>query len=184
MLTRVVAPAVVRSPAAVDVPLTTAEAVRAHGPTPTDQFEAQVFRFLVTSQRALGLREVHRFQNQLLDGALVLTNGARVVLEVKYRLGWDTACRSNWQIEWFLRRHPRERRRYRYGLVIFGAFSGDWGRARHGMDAGWDHWYRGHAGFHGRRIRIGLAQFADNQLVPYPKARVTRDRAERSGVAD
>jgi len=69
--------------------------VQARGTSATDQFEAQVFRFLVTSQRALGLREVHRFQNQLLDGALVLTNGARVVLEVKYRLGWDTACRSN-----------------------------------------------------------------------------------------
>jgi hypothetical protein len=182
MLTRVVAPAVVRSPAPVDVRLTTAEVVRAHGPTPMDRFEAQVFRFLVASRRVLGLREVHRFQNQLLDGALVLTNGARVVLEVKYRLGWDTACRSNWQIESFLRRHPRERRRYRYGLVIFGAFSGDWARARHGMPAGWDHWYRGHAGFHGRGIRIGLAQFVTDELLPYQRVHVPSERVERSGV--
>jgi hypothetical protein len=57
---------------------------------PRDQFEAQVFRFLVTYHQELGLREVHRLQNQLIDGALVLTNGARVALEVKYRLGWDT----------------------------------------------------------------------------------------------
>jgi len=138
-----------------------------------DRFEAQVFRFLVIYQRQLGLREVRRFKNQLIDGALVLTNGTRVALEVKYQLGWDTACRSNWQIEWFLRRHPRERSHYRYGLVIFGAFGGDWRtvRVRHARAAGWDHWYRGHAGFHGRAIRISLAQFSKGNLLPYPQNR-------------
>jgi hypothetical protein len=40
---------------------------------------------LGTYHQDLGLREVHRFQNQLLDGALVLTNGARVVLEGLWR---------------------------------------------------------------------------------------------------
>ncbi len=140
-----------------------------------------MFRFLVTYHQELGLREVHCLQNQLIDGALVLTNGARVALEVKYRLGWDTACRSNWQIEWFLRRHARERSRYRFGLVIFGAFSGDWARARHGMAAGWDHWYRGHVGFHGPAIQIGLAQFVNDELLPYHRAALRV--AERRGVA-
>ncbi len=127
-----------------------------------------MFRFLVTARRSLGLREVHRFENQLIDGALVLTDGASVALEVKYRLGWNTACRSNWQIEWFLRRHRRDQPPYRHGLVIFGAFSGDWATSRHSRVVGWDHWYRGHAGFHKRGIQIVLAQFVERTLVLCP----------------
>jgi len=145
ILHQFVTPASVKSPGPEDVRLRVPRDVRAAGRSTTDRFEAQVFRFLVIYQRQLGLREVRRFKNQLIDGALVLTNGTRVALEVKYQLGWDTACRSNWQIEWFLRRHPRERSHYRYGLVIFGAFGGDWRtvRVRHARAAGWDHWYRG-----------------------------------------
>lgn len=169
ILGRVVMPAPVKSPAPEDVRLRGPRDVPTRAKGATDRFEARVFCFLAANHRELGLREVHRFKNQLIDGALVLTNGTRVALEVKYQLGWDTACRSNWQIEWFLRRHPRERSHYRYGLVIFGTFSGDWAKARRGRAAGWDHWYRGHAGFHGRAIRIALAQFANDKLLLYPR---------------
>jgi len=169
LLHRVVTPPSVKSMALGDVHVRKANDVQTRGTSPTDLFETQVFRFLARYQRELELREVRRFRNQLIDGALVLTNGTRVALEVKYQLGWDTACRSNWQIEWFLRRYQRERNYYRYGLVIFGAFSGDWKRLRRGRAVGWDHWYRGHAGFNGRAIRISLVQFARGKLRPYPR---------------
>ena len=169
LLRRVVTPPSVKSTAPGDVHLRKPNDVQTRGTSATDLFEAQVFRFLVRYQRELELREVHRFKNQLIDGTLVLSNGTRVALEVKYQLGWDTACRSNWQIEWFLRRYQREGNRYRYGLVIFGAFSGDWKRPRHGRAAGWDHWYQGHTGLHGRPIRISLVQFAKGNLLPYPR---------------
>ncbi len=172
MLQQTVIPPGVRSPAPVDVQLTTGQAVRVGGLGLTGQFEANVFRFLVTTRQALGLRAVPRFENQLLGGALVLTNGLYVALEVKYRLGWDTACRSNWQLEWFLRRHRRGRHPYHLGLVVFGAFRGDWAIIRNERAVGWDHWYRGHAGFHGPRIHIGLAQFTEQRLWPYPARRL------------
>jgi len=171
ILSRSVAPNLVRSPSPEDVRLRTPKDVHAGGTDATSQFEAQVFRLLLTYRQEFGLRAVHRFKNQLIDGALLLTNGAWVALEVKYRLGWGTACRSNWQIEWFLRRHAPDRSSYHYGLVIFGAFSGDWKTPRHGMPVGWDHWYRGHASFHGPGIQIGLAQFVNDELLPYPKSR-------------
>jgi hypothetical protein len=95
ILDQVVAPALVRSRAPKDVQLRMPQDVKTRGTSVTDLFEARVFRFLVTHYRELGLREVWRFNNQLIDGALVLSNGMRVALEVKYQLGWDTACRSN-----------------------------------------------------------------------------------------
>ncbi len=175
ILHRVVTPAPVKSKGPEDTRLRTPRDVEVRGKRPANLFEARVFRFLVRNHRALGLREVHRFKNQMIDGALVLTTGARVALEIKYRVGWDTACRSHWQIETFLAARPRGRRPYPYGVVIFGAFGGDWARARHGRAVGWDHWYRGYASLRGRSIRIALVQFATGGLRPYPSGRATID---------
>jgi hypothetical protein len=47
-----------------------------------------VFNFLVAHRGQLGVERVVKFHGLLMDGALDLTNGDRIAVEIKYRMNW------------------------------------------------------------------------------------------------
>src|SRR5216683_3404281 len=59
--------------------------------------EVQVFNFLFSNRENLGIREVIKFRNLLVDGQIVLSDGTRLVVEVKMRMNWMKACQSEYQ---------------------------------------------------------------------------------------
>jgi hypothetical protein len=137
----------------------------------TARFETRVFRFLRSKKHSLGIRDVRRFRNALIDGGVILRDGRGIAVEVKYRLSWATACRAEWQLDRFMtNRDPKGR--WKQGVVIFGAFSADWATVpkRGGMDLGWTNWYMDHAR-HGRRPQFSILHFTGRVLRSYADER-------------
>jgi hypothetical protein len=56
--------------------------------------------------------------------------GQRLVLEVKYVMNWDNACRAEHQFKWFLDRVKTEATSVAGGIVVFQRFSRDWARKK------------------------------------------------------
>jgi hypothetical protein len=136
--------------------------------TEPGRFEQAVLNFFVTQRKQLGLRTVSHFYNQLIDGELVLADGRRLALEVKYKMNWPRACQADWQIERFL---VREREvEYAAGLVVFSEFSADWARSWQSHERGWRYWYLDHSWVMGNRYRVDLVRFNGRVLEGYPSA--------------
>lgn len=133
-------------------------------------FEIDVFNFLLDNKNALGIRSVTRFTNTLVDGALVLTNGKRLVIEVKLRMNWLKACQSGWQFTQFVKTTTQAKtNRVDGAIVVFEEFSGDWDRkSRKAKNKwGWEGWYLGHFDIvEGKPIH--LLSLCDDRLEGYP----------------
>src|SRR5262245_18408826 len=71
------------------------------------QYEADVFNFLFANRERLGIRSVMKFTALLVDGAVELTDGRRLTVEVKFRMNWEKACQAEWQFRTFLKRTER-----------------------------------------------------------------------------
>ena len=125
------------------------------------RFARRVFGFLVTRKRELGIAQVLWFKNQLVDGALVLSDGRTVFLEIKYRLGWLKACQAEWQVRTFRRSVKGRPYRAASGIVVFEAFQGDWTDKLGDDERGWRNWYRDHCG---ADFRIVLVRFKAGRL--------------------
>jgi len=110
------------------------------------RFERQVIRYLRKHGHRHGIVDVKELRNVLVDGTVVLKTGRRLIIEIKYRMGWATACVADCQVDAFLRLPTGRRRRASGALVIFEEFNGDWARRRKGSktENGWFHWYTGH----------------------------------------
>src|SRR5262249_14704289 len=106
------------------IPLTEQTQVTAGKPHAT--YEAQVFHFLLGNKQVLGIKGVSRFKALLLGGAVELTDGRRLAVEVKFRMNWLKACQAEWQFRTFLKRHTAVAGPIDGGIVFFEAFSGDW----------------------------------------------------------
>jgi hypothetical protein len=111
------------------------------------QYEMSVFNFFFENRTDLGIRSVVRFKNILVDGQLTLTDGRRLLVEVKYRMNWLKACQSEWEVRQFLKRYAKPDAGVFHGaIVVFERFSGDWDRqaARAKNKWGWEAWYLYH----------------------------------------
>src|SRR5689334_22613077 len=102
-------------------------AIPATGEKPTAKYEAKVFNFLFTNKESLGIKSVMKFTALLVDGAVELTDGKRLTVEIKFRMNWAKACQAEFQFRNFLKRHSAS---YPVsgGLVFFEEFSGDWSK--------------------------------------------------------
>jgi hypothetical protein len=94
---------------------------KAHG-----QYEADVFNFLLANKEPLGIKAVMKFTALLVDGAVELTDGRRLTVEVKFRMNWEKACQAEWQFRTFMKRTDVRPFPVDGGIVVFEEFSGDW----------------------------------------------------------
>jgi hypothetical protein len=128
-----------------------------------------VFNFLLKNRARLGIKDITRFKNRLVDGELVLSDGTRLPVEVKWRMHWLKACQAEWQIRHFLRAANEEKPLHgRGGIVVFEEFSADWARqiGSRALENGWSHWYVFHAHLDG--IRVDLLRFRRGKLHGFP----------------
>jgi hypothetical protein len=138
------------------------------------QYEVDVFNYLVKNKTDLGITSVTRFKNRLVDGAILLSDERRFVLEIKLRMGWLKACQAEWQVRQFFKRTgEQDAQRYQGAVVVFERFSGDWDR-RATKDAkhpwGWDAWYFAHHDSVDEKP-MSLVMFSKkNGLANYPEA--------------
>ncbi|MBO0697163.1 MAG: hypothetical protein J2P46_02095 [Zavarzinella sp.] len=121
---------------------------------PHDRYEADVFNFLWLHRERLGIKSVLKYTARLVDGGVVLVDGTKLVVEVKYRMNWEKACQAEFEFRQFQKRFQSEAPDG--GLVFFEEFSGDWARkaGRRNLENGWSHWYRDHAEVNGRRMDL------------------------------
>jgi hypothetical protein len=133
-------------------------------------YEAEVFNYLVTNKVSLGIKTVMRFSCLLVEGAVDLTDGRRLTIEVKYRMNWGKACQAECQFRNFLKRHTEDAGPVQGGLVFFEEFSGDWDHqtASRNKPNGWDNWYIGHSQV--ENLRVDLLRFCGGTLESYPMA--------------
>jgi hypothetical protein len=108
-------------------------------------YERDVFNFLLASRIELGIASVHGYRGYLADGAIDLTNGGRILVEIKYRMNWMKACQAEWQFRNCLLTTEGQAAPIMGGLVVFEEFSADWARIGGGRTfaIGWYHWYTG-----------------------------------------
>jgi hypothetical protein len=138
--------------------------------TPPSAFEKQVFNVLVSEKTRLGIREVWRCKNALIDGLIDLDDGRRLGLEVKYRMNWLKACQSGWQLSKFLTTEFAKERPLSGAVIFFETFSGDWARKAKTkvLQAGWNHWYIDHHKVEG--LRVDLIRLHEGNVETYRMA--------------
>jgi len=68
---------------------------------------------------------VEQVKNARLDAQLLLRDGRRVFVEVKYRMNRPRACQAEWQFAEYAKLTGDRQTRRTCGLVIFGEFTGD-----------------------------------------------------------
>jgi hypothetical protein len=142
---------------------------RLKGPDGPAAYENEVFNFLLKHKARLGIQDVTRFKNRLVDGELVLSDGTRLPIEIKWRMNWMKACQAEWQIRHFLRTANDETPHHRRGgIVVFEEFSADWARqiGSRALENGWSHWYLFHAYLDG--VRVDLLRFRRGTLRGFP----------------
>jgi hypothetical protein len=134
-------------------------------------YEAELFKFLLDWRAELGVASVLRFTNASADGAVVLSDGRRIAIEVKLPMHWEKACQAEWQFRQFLRISAAARMPVvQAGIVFFEEFVRDWGHVRaDATERGWHYWYAGHAEFEG--LRLDLLRFREGELSSFPAAR-------------
>jgi hypothetical protein len=94
------------------------------------KFENEVFTNFCMDKHSQGIHEVYKLENMLIDGAIELSNGKLVLVEVKYALNWHNCCNARVEIQRFM-----EERLYdslpvnkvpERALIVFHHFSRDW----------------------------------------------------------
>jgi hypothetical protein len=153
---------------------------------PAYKYEAEVFNFLLANKESLGIKEVTKFTALLVDGAVELLDGKRLVLEIKFRMNWKKACQAEYQFRNFLKRHIREAGPVNGGLVLFEEFSGDgWEKqaACRLWENGWSCWYGGHSEVDGFRLdllRLRNGKLENSPLADANKAKVDESTSEEA----
>ena len=142
---------------------------RPKGPDGPTAYESEVLDFLLKNKARLGIQDVTRFKNRLVDGELVLSDGARLPIEIKRRMNWMKACQAEWPIRHFLRVANEEKPQPRRGgIVVFEKVSADWARqiGSRALENGRSHWYVFHAHLDG--FRVDLLRFRRGKLHGFP----------------
>jgi hypothetical protein len=134
-------------------------------------YEIEAFNFLWDHKDELGIQSVTRFTNLLVDGQILLTDGSRLVIEIKLRMNWLKACQSEWQFRHFLKRFKKDEdtNLVHGSIVFFEEFTGDWNRRKGKAKNvwGWEGWYL----FYRDAIagkRMDLLMLCNEELQGYP----------------
>jgi hypothetical protein len=146
------------------------------GAKPHRKYECQVLNYLFQHRDVLGIQTVFRFQNLLVDGAVLLMDGTRLAVEIKLRMNWTKACQAGWEFQQFLKRTGEAKAHQVSGaIVFFEEFQGDgWERQAQCrvLQNGWNAWYTGHADVEG--YRVDLFRISGATFEYYALARVGR----------
>lgn len=122
------------------------------------KYEFDVFNFLWAERKALGIDTVFKFENLFIDGALLLSDGRRLAVEIKLRMNWQKACQAGWQLkQFFTKTDEAKAHNYVRAVVIFEELQGDGWHKRAQcriLPDGWNHWYMYHALIEGRRVDL------------------------------
>ncbi len=121
------------------------------------KFECEVFNFLLRNKEALGIETVFRFKNLFVDGAILLTDGRRLAVEVKLRMNWTKALQAESEFRRFLLTPEAKANPVGGVVVFFEAFQGDgWHRRAKSrmLENGWNHWYANYAHIDGHRADL------------------------------
>lgn len=165
----------------VSSPLTCPEEAMAHR-----KYECHVLNFLFEHRDDLGILTVFRFQNLLVDGAVLLVDGTRLAVEIKLRMNWTKACQAGWEFQEFLRRTGEAKAHPVSGaIVFFEEFQGDgWDRQAkcRVLQNGWNEWYRGHADVEG--YRLDLFRISGDTIEDYASAKMGRMFALLNELSD
>lgn len=109
-------------------------------------FENRVLDYLNKNRDTLGIAEIYKLENMLIDLAIVL-DGKIVLLEIKYVLNWENCCNARIEIQGFIGGKSYEKlptgKLLERALVVFDRFSGDWDRKpeAHSFKNGWNFFY-------------------------------------------
>jgi hypothetical protein len=139
-----------------------------------NKFEKSVFYYLETHKKEHGIETVFPFQSMRVDGALLLSNGQAIVLEIKQRLAWLRACNARIELQ-TMRTNPKMWKLYvdkvsekvDGGLIIFEQFSADWENPwvkRNISQRGWHQFYSEEAVIGDPEVPFRIAQYNDNKL--------------------
>jgi hypothetical protein len=132
-------------------------------------YEIEVFNHFWGCREDLSIRQIVRFRNRLLEGEITLSDGRRLLLEIKLRMGWLKACQAEYQVRSYLRRYNADNKPVDGAIVVFEEFSGDWNKKKGEAKNlwGWEAWYLHHAyGIDG--IRMDLLRLRNGELTGYP----------------
>ena len=133
-------------------------------------YEVEVFNFLLDHKDTLGIQSVIKFTNLLVDGQIVLSDGRRLVIEVKLRMNWLKACQSEWQFRKFVKGTKEAKtNRVDGAIVFFEDFLGDWNKKSKKAKNlwGWEAWYLYHCESVDDR-RMDLVKLYNGKLQGYP----------------
>jgi hypothetical protein len=109
---------------------------------PPRKFECEVFNFLLEKREALGVETVFKFKNLFVDGAVLLSDGRRLAVEVKLRMNWTKALQAESEFKRFLLTPEAKANPVSGVVVFFEAFQGDgWHRKAKSrlLENGWNH---------------------------------------------
>jgi hypothetical protein len=142
--------------------------VHAKSQRPADEYEADIFNFLLANKEVLGIKNVWKFTALVVDGAVELVDDKRLAVEIKFRMNWTKACQAKWQFRRFLKRTDHKPFPVDGGIVFFEEFSADWNRQADSrfLENGWSSWYRGHAEVEG--LRLDLLRLRGGKLDAFP----------------
>ncbi|MBI2806618.1 MAG: hypothetical protein HYX68_16680 [Planctomycetes bacterium] len=121
------------------------------------KFECEVFNFLLANKDALGIETVFRFKNLFVDGAILLTDGRRLTVEVKLRMNWSKALQAESEFRRFLLTSEAKANPVNGMVVFFEEFQGDgWHRRAKSrlLENGWNHWYANYFRIEGYRADL------------------------------
>jgi hypothetical protein len=125
--------------------------------TPAKKYECEVFNFLLASKDALGIQTILQFANLRVDGAIVLLDGKRLAIEIKFRMNWQKALEAGYEFRRFLLSDEAKANPVSGALVFFEEFQGAGWHVQpecRTLENGWNEWYRAHSRFEGYRLDL------------------------------
>jgi hypothetical protein len=143
-------------------------------PDPPLNFESTVFKYLLENKDALGIQQVFKFKNLKVDGAILLDDGRRLTVEMKYRMNWGKALEAVSEFRLFLLTPEAEAHPVSGGVVFFEEFEGaGWHKKPkcRVLENGWNYWYTSHSRVEGKPL--DLFRLRQGQIDTYRSALCT-----------
>lgn len=88
------------------------------------QFECEVFNFLLEKKGSLGIETVFKFKSLFVDGAVLLVDGRRLAVEIKLRMNWTKALQAESEFRRFLLTSEAKANPVNGAVVFFEDFEG------------------------------------------------------------
>jgi hypothetical protein len=156
----------------------------AEGASASRKYECEVLNFLFRSKHALGIQAIFQFANLRVDGAIVLVDGRRLVIEIKLRMNWKKALEAGYEFRRFLLSHEAKANPVTGAIVFFDQFEGSGWHEQPNcrfLEDGWNEWYRSHSKFDTYRLDLLRLPEGGIELEDFQSA-LAKGRASKSAA--